>query len=126
MDKNIKNIRRQFPIFKDKSLKYLDNSATTQKPKIVLKAIEEYYKTSNANIHRGSYELGKRSTDLWIQAHEYIAQYINADSYKEIIFVRNATEGLNLLASTFSEKYLNDGDMVVLTEWNITVILSPG
>ena len=116
MDKNIKNIRRQFPILKNRNLRYLDNSATTQKPETVLEAIEEYYKTSNANIHRGSYELGKRSTDLWIQAHEYIAQYINADSYKEIIFVRNATEGLNLLASTFSEKYLNDGDMVVLTE----------
>jgi len=111
-----KNIRKQFPILKDRGLKYLDNSATTQKPETVIKAIEEYYKTSNANIHRGSHKLGKRSTDLWIQAHEYIAEYINAESYKEIIFVRNATEGLNLLASTFAEKYLNNGDIVVLTE----------
>ncbi len=116
MDKRVKNIRKQFPILKDKKLKYLDNSATTQKPKAVLDAITNYYEISNANIHRGSHKLGKKATDLWIEAHEYIAEYINAESYKEIVFTRNATEGLNLLAGTFSKKYLKDGDIVVLTE----------
>jgi len=116
MNKKVLNIRKQFPIFRDKSLKYLDNAATTQKPKTVLDAIQHYYQTDNANIHRGSHKLGKISTDLWIEAHEYIAEYLNVDSYKEIIFTRNATEGLNLLANTFVKKYLKEGDIVVLTE----------
>jgi len=116
MKKKILNIRKQFPILKNKKLKYLDNAATTQKPQVVLDAIEEYYKKYNSNIHRGSHELGKISTDLWIKSHEYIAEYINADSYKEIIFTRNATEGLNLLANIFAEKYLKKDDIVVLTE----------
>lgn len=116
MNKKVKNIRKQFPILKDKNLKYLDNSATTQKPKTVLDSIQNFYTTSNANIHRGSHKLGKKATDLWIDAHKYIAEYINADSSKEIIFVRNATEGLNLLAYTFSKKFLKKGDIVVLSE----------
>ena len=115
MNKKILNIRKQFPIFKDKNLRYLDNAATTQKPKAVLDAIQHYYENSNANIHRGSHKLGKRSTELWIEAHKYISEYLNANSYKEIIFTRNATEGLNLLANTFSKKYLKEGDIVVLT-----------
>jgi len=116
MNKKILNIRKQFPILKNKRLKYLDNAATTQKPKAVLDAIRNYYITNNANIHRGSHKLGKRSTDLWIEAHEYIAGYLNANSYKEIIFTRNTTEGLNLLANTFAKKYLKEGDIVLLTE----------
>lgn len=116
MDKRVKDIRKQFPILRDKKLKYLDNAATTQKPQFVLDAIQDYYKTSNANIHRGSHKLGEISTSKWIDAHKYIAEYLNANSYKEIIFTRNATEGLNLLASTFAETYLKKGDIVVLTE----------
>ena len=116
MDKRVKNIRKQFPILKDKNLKYLDNAATTQKPQAVLDAIQAYYTTTNANVHRGSHKLGKKATDLWIDSHKYIAEYLNADSSKEIIFTRNVTEGLNLLSNTFAKKYLNKGDIVVLTE----------
>lgn len=116
MDKRIKNIRKQFPILRDRNLKYLDNAATTQKPETVLDSIQNYYATTNANIHRGSHKLGKRATDLWIDSHKYIAEYINASSLEEIIFTRNATEGLNLLANTFAKKYLKKGDIVVLTE----------
>ena len=116
MNRKILNIRKQFSIFKNKKLKYLDNAATTQKPKAVLDAIRNYYTTQNANIHRGSHKLGKISTDLWVEAHEYIAEYLNANSYKEIIFTRNTTEGLNLLANTFTQRYLKEGEIVVLTE----------
>ena len=116
MDKKIQRIRKQFPILKNRNLRYLDNAATTQKPECVLEAIAEYYTKYNANVHRGSHELGKIVTEKWEDAHRYIGECINADSYEEIIFTRNATEGLNLLANTFAEKFLNSDDIVVLTE----------
>lgn len=114
------SIRGQFPILKRKingeNLIYLDNAATSQKPQFVIDSISEYYKKYNANIHRSSHVLAKEATEMWINAHKIVAKFINANSYKEIIFVRNSTEGLNLIANIYSKTYLKKGDIVVLSE----------
>ncbi|HBB64959.1 MAG: Cysteine desulfurase [candidate division WS6 bacterium GW2011_GWF2_33_92] len=114
------DIRKEFPILKNslfgKKFVYLDNAATTQKPQSVIDRFTQYYSKENANIHRGPYELSINATQLWEQAHESVASFINADSYKEIIFVRNSTEGLNFLVNTFGRELLSDGDIVVISE----------
>lgn len=118
--KDIKNIRKQFPILKQKmngkSLVYLDNAATSQKPQVVLDAINTYYTEYNSNIHRSSYDMAQRSTMEWKGAHDIVARFLNANSYKEIVFVRNCTEGLNLIANTYGRKNLKKGDIVVISE----------
>jgi len=115
-----KKIRNQFPILQrkinGKKLIYLDSAATSQKPQFVIDGISEYYKKYNANIHRSSHLLAREATDMWKEAHEIVANFINADSYKEIIFVRNSTEGLNLLASTYGRENLSKGDIVIISE----------
>jgi len=114
------DIRKEFPILKDKLLSkglvYLDSAATTQKPQEVIDRINQYYEQENANIHRGPYDLSINATNLWQEAHETVSQFINSDSYKEIFFVRNSTEGLNFLVNTVGRKLLSDGDIVVITE----------
>ncbi len=114
------DIRKEFPILKssifDRGLVYLDSAATTQKPQVVINRLVEYYSKENANIHRGPYDLSLNATTLWQEAHEVVASFINADSYKEVFFVRNTTEGLNFLVNTFGRKLLEDGDTVVITE----------
>jgi cysteine desulfurase/selenocysteine lyase len=114
------NIKKQFPIFKQKingkSLIYLDNSATTQKPQRVIDSINEYYSKYNANIHRSSHLLAKKATDKWINAHKIVADFLNADTYKEIVFTRNSTESLNLFVSTYGKEHLTKDDTVILTE----------
>ncbi len=114
------DIRKEFPILKktpfSKGLVYLDNAATTQKPLYVIDRLKKYYEEENANIHRGPYDLSVNGTKLWIWAHQKVASFINANSYKEILFVRNTTEGLNFLVQTFGRKLLKDGDIVVITE----------
>lgn len=120
MDKTFLEIRKQFPLLSGTFLKrpvvYLDSSATTQKPKIVIDRLVSYYDSENANIHRGPYSLSMNATELWKHSHEIVAKFINASSYKEIIFVRNSTEGLNLLSNTVGKKLLGKDDIVVLTE----------
>lgn len=114
------DIRKEFPILKSKLLSkglvYLDSAATTQKPEIVIDRLVKYYKEENANIHRGPYSLSIEATKLWEKAHQTVADFINASSFKEIFFVRNTTEGLNFLVNTFGRKLLSDGDTVVITE----------
>lgn len=114
------DIRKEFPILKDKFLSkglvYLDSAATTQKPQEVIDRINQYYEQENANIHRGPYDLSINATNLWQEAHQVVSQFINSDSYKEIFFVRNSTEGLNFLVNTIGRKLLSDGDTVVITE----------
>jgi len=114
------NIREQFPILKTKvngnNLVYLDNAATTQKPQFVLDAINEYYTKYNANIHRSSHVLAKEATERWKNAHQIVADFLNANSYKEIVFTRNSTEGLNLLVNTYGRKNLSQGDIVIISE----------
>ena len=115
---DVGKLRNDFPILQiqvnDKPLVYLDNAATTQKPKKVLKAIKKYYETTNANIHRGVYKLSEDATKLYEDAHDVVGKFINA-SGEEIVFTRNATESLNLLAYSLCSS-LNAGDEILLTQ----------
>ena len=117
---DIEKIRKDFPILKRKvnghSLIYFDNAATTQKPKKVIDAISNFYKNKNANIHRGVHTLSQEATYLYEEAHKKVAKFINAKSFEEVIFVRNTTEGLNLLAYIFGKGYLKEGDIVLTTK----------
>ncbi len=116
---NIKKIRRDFPILKKKinghNMVYLDNAATTQKPKQVIKAENDFYEKHNANIHRGINSLAKESTDIYEKAHEKTAKMINASGIEEIIFTKNTTESLNLLSYSL-EKNIKKGDEILLTK----------
>jgi cysteine desulfurase/selenocysteine lyase len=98
-----------------KPLVYLDNAATTQKPRAVLDAIIEYYTTENANIHRGVHYLSQQATEAYERAREKVARFLNAASPHEIIFVRGATEGINLVAQSFGRSAMRPGDEVLVT-----------
>src|SRR5690242_582745 len=106
---NIKKIQSDFPILErevhDHKLVYLDNAATTQKPWQVLEAMDVYYCQHASNIHRGVHTLAEEATSLYEEAREKVRQFINAESVEEIIFVRNATEALNLLAFTYGQQF---------------------
>jgi len=114
------NIKKQFPIFKQKingnKLIYLDSAATTQKPRQVIDCLNEYYTKYNSNIHRGSHQLAQKATEKWLEAHQVVAEFLNADSYKEIIFTRNCTESINLFVNTYARKFLSEEDVVILSE----------
>ena len=109
-----KKLKEDFPIFKTGSFAYLDNAATTQKPKQVLEAMEHYYHAENANPLRGLYELSLKATEAYEEAREAVAKFLNAKESAEIIFVRNATEGLNLIAYTYGRAFLQEGDEIML------------
>jgi len=117
---DIEKIREQFPILKkevnNKPLVYLDNAATTQKPLVMLDEIQKYYKETNANVHRGIHTLSHESTKAWEGTHEKIAEFLNAENAEEIIFTKNATESLNLVANTYGRQFLNEGDVIVISE----------
>lgn len=109
-------IKKQFPIFgNDKNLVYLDNAATTQKPQEVLDALEDFYVRFNSNIHRGIYSLSELATEKYEQARLKAVQFINAASAREIIFVKNATEAINLVAYTWGEKNIKAGDEILVS-----------
>ncbi len=112
-------IRKDFPILQTrvngKPLVWLDNSATAQKPKSVINALKEYYSKYNSNIHRGAHTLAKLSTDAYEKAREKIRSFIGASSLEEIIFVRGTTEGINLVAETFGEANIEEGDEIILS-----------
>lgn len=116
---DIEKIRSDFPILErkvyDRPLVYLDNAATTQKPRCVVDAMSEEYFSVNANVHRGVHFLSQQATDLHEAARERVARFIGAASSSEIVFTRGTTEGLNLVASSFSEAFLREGDEVLLT-----------
>ncbi|RBP59966.1 SufS family cysteine desulfurase [Alkalibaculum bacchi] len=118
-DLDIYSIRKDFPILQTrvngKSLVWLDNSATTQKPKDVINTLEEYYSKYNSNIHRGAHTLAKISTDAYETAREKIRLFIGASSLEEIIFVRGTTEGINLVTETFGESNIEKGDEIILS-----------
>ncbi len=121
MKLDIDKIREDFPILKrtlknNKPLTYLDNAATTQKPKQVINALKHYYTYYNANIHRGAYQLSEEATSAYEDTRVKVAKFINADK-EEIIFVRNTTEALNLVAYTWGRKNIVKGDRVVITEF---------
>ncbi|MBQ7819425.1 MAG: cysteine desulfurase [Bacteroidales bacterium] len=116
---DIDKIREEFPILAQevykKPLVYLDNAATTQKPKVVIDAISNAYCTINANVHRGVHHLSQLSTEGHEGGRERVRQFINAKSTKEIIFTRGTTESINLVASSFGEAFLNEGDEVIIS-----------
>jgi cysteine desulfurase/selenocysteine lyase len=113
-------LRADFPIFEQtfhgKPLAFLDSAASAQKPRVVLDAMTHFYETSYANVHRGVYELGERATEALEGAREKVRAFVNASSDREIIFVRNATEALNLVAYSFCLSALEPGDLVLSTE----------
>ena len=116
---DVQRVRADFPILSrtvnGRPLVYLDNAATTQKPGVVLDAITSYYTHINANVHRGVHELSARATDAYEGARERIRAYFNAGSVREIVYTRNATEGINLVAFTFAKSRLGPGDEVLIS-----------
>jgi cysteine desulfurase/selenocysteine lyase len=116
---NVLKIREDFPILQrqvdGKPLVYFDNAATSQKPKSVIESIDRYYREYNANIHRGIHKLAEEATLAHEEAREKIAKFINARHTEEIIFVRNATEAINLVALTWGRANVGKGDKIVLT-----------
>ena len=111
--------RNQFPILctsvNGKPLIYLDNAATTQKPRIVLDAMMEFYTTYNANIYRGAHSFGEQATSAYESARATVAQFIGADA-QEIVFTRSTTESINFVAATWAAEHLVGGDEILLTE----------
>ena len=117
---DIERIRRDFPILKreigDRQLVYLDNAATSQRPVQVLAEMTRFYRDHNANIHRGVHTLSVEATDLYEEARRKIARFVNARRAEEIIFTRNTTESINLVAHGWGRKFLEAGDEVVISE----------
>ena len=121
MTLNINAIRKDFPILdretaNGKRVIYLDSTATSQKPVQVIEAMNDYYRRSNANIHRGVHTLAEEATAMYEGARERIAKFINAASSREIIYTRNTTESINLVAYSWARANLKSGDLVILTE----------
>ena len=116
---DINKIRNDFPILSrtvyDRPLVYLDNAATTQKPRQVVEAITDEYYNVNANVHRGVHYLSQQATDLHEEAREKVRRFINARSTNEVIFTRGTTESLNLVASSFCEEFMQEGDEVIVS-----------
>ena len=116
---DVQRVRADFPILArrvhGKPLVYLDNAATTQKPQAVLDAIASYYTGINANVHRGVHELSERATEAYEGGRERVRAFVNAGSVREIVFTRNATEGINLVAHSFARPRLRPGDEVLIS-----------
>jgi cysteine desulfurase/selenocysteine lyase len=112
-------VREDFPILKRKvnnhPLIYFDNAATTQKPRQVIEAMREFYEKHNANVHRAIHTLSQEATELYEEAHEEVVKFIGSQSIEEIIFVRGATEAINLVAYSWGLNNLRRGDEVLLT-----------
>lgn len=117
---DIQKIREDFPILSrkiyGKPLVYLDNGATTQKPRCVVEAIVDEYYSVNANVHRGVHFLSQQATELHEAAREKVRAFINAKSTNEIVFTRGTTESINLLATSFGEAFINEGDEIIVSE----------
>ena len=113
-------IRKDFPILHEtvngKPLIYLDNAATSQKPLRVINAINDYYEHTNSNIHRGAHYLANKATEAYENSRNTIATHLNANSEKEINFVRGTTEAINLVAKTYGRKFIKQGDEIIVTE----------
>src|ERR1019366_1388829 len=115
-----KDVRADFPILHQqvngKPLVYLDNGATTQKPRTVIDALSHYYERDNSNVHRGLHALSMRSTDAFEGARARVAKFINAADPAEIVFTRGTTEAINLVAASWGGANLKPGDVILLTE----------
>lgn len=112
-------VRGDFPILHQEvnghPLVYLDNAATSQKPKVVLDALQNYYQRYNSNVHRGIHTLSAKATDEYEKARQKVVEFINADSYQEIIYTRNASEAVNLVAYSWGRENLQAGDEIILS-----------
>ncbi|MBZ0160509.1 cysteine desulfurase [Candidatus Methylomirabilis sp.] len=117
---DVARIREDFPILRQqirgRPLVYLDNAATSQKPKLVVETLAQYYLTENSNVHRGVHLLSERATEAFEGARAKIARFLNAGEAREIIFVRGATEGINLVAHSFAKPLLSVGDEILISE----------
>src|SRR5213596_3659406 len=117
---NAQTLRADFPIFDQeihgKPLAFLDSAASSQKPRQVLDAMTEFYETSYANVHRGVYVLAERATEALEHARERVRAFLNAPDAREVVFTRNATEGINLVAYAWGLTNLGPGDLVLVTE----------
>ena len=117
--KSLEAIRRDFPILSEKvnghNLVWLDNGATTQRPRAVIDRLTYYYEHENSNVHRGAHELAARSTDAYEGARQIVADFIGAPDKNNIVFVRGTTEGINLVAHAYVKQYLQPGDEIILT-----------
>jgi cysteine desulfurase/selenocysteine lyase len=113
-------LRADFPILAErphgKPLVYLDSAATSQKPTAVIEAMDAYYRAYNANVHRGIYEISEKATAAYEGARAQVARFVNAPSAQEIVWTRNATEAINLVAYSWGRRHLGQGDAIVLTE----------
>jgi len=114
-------IKEDFPILgrvihDEKRLVYLDSAATSQKPRLIIKAMDDYYNNHNANVHRGIHLLAEEATQMYELARKKIAVFIGVKDPSQIIFTRNTTESINLIARTWGWKYLNEGDVILATE----------
>ncbi|MDE2484166.1 MAG: cysteine desulfurase [candidate division NC10 bacterium] len=117
---DVERIREDFPVLRQqirgRPLVYLDNAATSQKPKSVIETIEQYYLAENSNVHRGVHLLSERATEAFEGARAKVARFLNARDAREIIFVRGATEGINLVAHSFARPLLSVGDEILISE----------
>lgn len=117
--KSLQQIREDFPILSEKvnghDLVWLDNGATTQRPRAVIDRLTYYYEHENSNVHRGAHELAARSTDAYENARQTVANFIGAPSKDNIVFVRGTTEGINLVAQAYVKQYLQPGDEIIVT-----------
>jgi cysteine desulfurase/selenocysteine lyase len=120
MSLDINKIRQDFPILQtkvyNKPLVYLDNGATTQKPLIVTDKLNELNSLKNSSIHRGIHHLSEQMTDAYENAREIVREFINAKSKSEIIFTSGATGSINMAAFSFGEKYVHEGDEIIISE----------
>ena len=119
---SFENLRKDFPVLNrrvrdDKKLVYFDNAATTQKPNQVIDAISDYYQNHNSNIHRAVHALIEESTEAFEDTRDIVAKFLNIKDSREIIFVRGTTEGINLVAYAWGRDNVNEGDIIVTTEY---------
>ena len=116
---DVARLKKDFPILdrqvRGKRLVYLDSAASSQKPQAVIDAMSRYYETQHANVHRGVYTLAEQATALYEGSRESVARFVNAPSSAEVVFAKNATEAINLVARTWGRRHLGEGDAVLLT-----------
>ena len=116
---DVEKIRADFPILNQKiygkELIYLDNAATTQKPQVVIDSIAKYYSELNSNVHRGVHFLSDKATTAYENSRSRIAEFINAKNSHEIIFVRGTTEAINLVANGYGNKFIREGDEIIVS-----------
>ncbi len=116
---DIEEVRRDFPILgekvRDKPLVYLDNAATTQKPRVVIETLDRYYRTENASIHRGIHFLSERATQAYEEVRATVARFLGTADASEIVFVRGTTEAINLVAQSYGRKFIGEGDEIIVS-----------